>query len=155
MLAEQVVVVRRARAEGTKAVRLVQAHSGTLSHKDIEMLQHSFILMAGGDAPKNGLELHQLRELVVMAGLDPASTATRELVGELLERANEGAQPGARVQISLDAFMKVGLEQSWPCTLQFSPSLPLPLSSYSLPPSPPSGGNFLPGGVHSRHSGTG
>lgn len=106
VLAEQVVVVRRARAEGTKAVRLVQAHSGTLSHKDIEMLRHSFILMAGGDAPKNSLELHQLRELVVMAGLDPASTATRELVTELLERANENTQPGAPARISLDLFMK-------------------------------------------------
>lgn len=47
VVAEQVVAVRGARASGRKELRAVQAASGTLSHKELEMLRHSFTLMAG------------------------------------------------------------------------------------------------------------
>lgn len=62
-----------------------QAGSGTLSDKELEMLRHSFTLMAAGDDAKCGLLPHQLRELAVMAGLDPASHATAALVDALLQ----------------------------------------------------------------------
>ena len=82
----------------------VQAHSGTLSSKEIEMLRHSFTLMAAGDGPKNGLLPHQLRELIVMAGLDPAMPSTRQLVDRLLAQREDGPN-GQR--ISFDSFLKV------------------------------------------------
>ncbi|GIL62825.1 hypothetical protein Vafri_16998 [Volvox africanus] len=103
VLAEQVVSVRKDRQQGgSKALRAVQAASGNLSERDIEMLRHSYTLMAAGDGPEVGLLPHQLRELVVMAGLDPAAAATRSLVEELMKRrsANTG-------RISFDSFMLV------------------------------------------------
>ncbi len=48
-----------------------------------------------GDGPDVGLLPHQLRELVVMAGLDPAAPATRSLVAELTARKQPGTV-GAR-----------------------------------------------------------
>ncbi len=49
MLAAQVVAVRRARQQaGSKALQAAQAASGTLSERDIEMLRHSYTLMAAG-----------------------------------------------------------------------------------------------------------
>lgn len=50
------------------------------------MLRHSYTLMGAGDTPNIGLLPHQLRELCVMAGLDPAAAATRALVEELVRR---------------------------------------------------------------------
>ncbi|EFJ41153.1 hypothetical protein VOLCADRAFT_98941 [Volvox carteri f. nagariensis] len=103
VLAEQVVAVRRDRQQGgSKALRAVQAASGNLSERDIEMLRHSYTLMAAGDGPEVGLLPHQLRELVVMAGLDPAAPSTRSLVEELMRRrtANTG-------RITFDSFMLV------------------------------------------------
>ncbi|GFR43800.1 hypothetical protein Agub_g4924, partial [Astrephomene gubernaculifera] len=103
VLAEQVVAVRRGRQQGgSRMLRAVQAASGNLSERDIEMLRHSFTLMAAGDGPEVGLLPHQLRELVVMAGLDPAAPATRSLVEELMKRraANTG-------RITFDSFMLV------------------------------------------------
>jgi len=47
VLGAEVASVRRARGEQGGDVRLVQIHSGTLSGKEIEMLRHSFTLMAG------------------------------------------------------------------------------------------------------------
>ncbi|KAG2498462.1 hypothetical protein HYH03_003716 [Edaphochlamys debaryana] len=102
VLAEQVVAVRRDRAHGSKALRAVQAASGTLSERDIEMLRHSYTLMAAGDGPDAGLLAHQLRELVVMAGLDPAAPATKALVEELMRR-----RAPATGRISFDSFMLV------------------------------------------------
>ncbi len=153
VLGAQVVDVRRARTDSkSKILRTVQvclqraqrccllgpppwrsavlqAHSGTLSDKDLEMLRHSFTLMAGeaplstlrrsagdpascclpaaGDDLKAGLLPPQLRELCVMAGLDPAAAATRLLVEALLARKSERTG-----RISFDAFMKVMLH---PC----------------------------------------
>lgn len=66
------------------------------------MLRHSFTLMAAGDGPKAGLLAHQLRELCVMAGLDPAAALTRSLVEQLVARRDS-----ATGRISFDAFMKV------------------------------------------------
>ena len=57
----------------------------------------------GGDDVKVGLLPHQLRELCVMAGLDPASEATRQLVELLLARRNEKSG-----RIHFDLFMQVG-----------------------------------------------
>lgn len=68
------------------------------------MLRHSFTLMAAGDGPKNGLLPHQLRELIVMAGLDPAVPSTRQLVDRLLAQREDGPN-GQR--ISFDNFLKV------------------------------------------------
>ena len=47
VLGGEVVAVRKARGERGGDVKLVQTHSGTLSDKEIEMLRHSFTLMAG------------------------------------------------------------------------------------------------------------
>ena len=47
VLGAEVVAVRRARNERGGDARLVQSHSGTLSDKEIEMMRHSFTLMAG------------------------------------------------------------------------------------------------------------
>ena len=57
----------------------------------------------GGDDVKVGLLPHQLRELCVMAGLDPASEATRQLVELLLARRDEKSG-----RIHFDLFMQVG-----------------------------------------------
>ncbi|KAG2443898.1 hypothetical protein HXX76_002238 [Chlamydomonas incerta] len=103
VLAQQVVAVRRGRQlGGSKALAAVQAASGTLAERDIEMLRHSFTLMAAGDGPEVGLLPHQLRELVVMAGLDPAAPATRSLVEELM-----GRRLAATGRINFDSFMLV------------------------------------------------
>ncbi|GLC46295.1 hypothetical protein PLESTB_000996000 [Pleodorina starrii] len=103
VLAEQVVAVRRERQQGgSKALKAVQAASGNLSERDIEMLRHSYTLMAAGDGPEVGLLPHQLRELVVMAGLDPAAPATRSLVEELMKR-----RAPTTGRISFDSFMLV------------------------------------------------
>ncbi|KAJ9530226.1 hypothetical protein QJQ45_023519 [Haematococcus lacustris] len=105
VLGAQVVAVRRQRATSTNAaMRSVQANSGTLSDKDLEMLRHSFTLMAAGDSPSVGLLPHQLRELCVMAGLDPAAEATRLLVAALVARKEAGSG-----RISFDSCMKVAL----------------------------------------------
>ncbi len=51
VLAEQVVAVRRDRQQGgSKALQAVQVASGNLSERDIEMLRHSYTLMAAGGA---------------------------------------------------------------------------------------------------------
>eukprot|EP00195_Chlamydomonas_chlamydogama_P011884 CAMPEP_0202890548 /NCGR_PEP_ID=MMETSP1392-20130828/910_1 /ASSEMBLY_ACC=CAM_ASM_000868 /TAXON_ID=225041 /ORGANISM="Chlamydomonas chlamydogama, Strain SAG 11-48b" /LENGTH=466 /DNA_ID=CAMNT_0049574137 /DNA_START=156 /DNA_END=1559 /DNA_ORIENTATION=+ len=102
VLATQVVTVRKARTEGSKDLKQVQSTSGTLTDKEIEMLRHSFTLMAAGDDPKVGLLPHQLRELCVMAGLDPASEATRQLVEQLLQQRDERSG-----RINVDSFLKV------------------------------------------------
>lgn len=102
VLASQVVAVRRARADGSKALREVQATSGTLTEREIEMLRHSYTLMAVGDTPTIGLLPHQLRELCVMAGLDPAASSTRSLVEELVRRKDPSTG-----RINFDNFMKV------------------------------------------------
>ena len=59
---------------------------------------------AAGDGLGNSLFPHQLRELVVMSGLDPAAVITRQLVELLLERRGTAAQ---QQRISFDDFMKV------------------------------------------------
>eukprot|EP00798_Chlamydomonas_sp_ICE-L_P025200 gene25200-10840_t len=102
VLGEQLVGVRKGRTEGTKDLKAVQGNSGSLSDKEIEMLRHSYTLMAGGDDTKVGLLPHQLRELCVMAGLDPAAEATRQLVELMLLRRNEKTG-----RIHFDEFMKV------------------------------------------------
>ena len=51
----QVVAVRRGRQlGGSKALAAVQAASGTLAERDIEMLRHSFTLMAAGGCTQEG-----------------------------------------------------------------------------------------------------
>ena len=57
-----------------------------------------------GDGLKSGLLPHQLRELVVMAGLDPAATSTRQLVEQLLQHRGPAEQQS---RIGFDDFMKV------------------------------------------------
>lgn len=89
----------------------MQASSGTLGERDIEMLRHSFTLMAAGDGPEVGLLAHQLRELCVMAGLDPAASVTRGLVEQLVQRRDPTTG-----RITFDSFMKVRplpLERLW------------------------------------------
>ena len=101
VLAREFVTVRKARTAGSKELQHVQAASGTLSDKELEMLRHSYTLMAAGDGPKVGLLPHQLRELVVMAGLDPAAEATRNLVEQLLARKDRKIG-----RIDFDNFMQ-------------------------------------------------
>mmetsp|Transcript_12168 Transcript_12168/g.21804 ORF Transcript_12168/g.21804 Transcript_12168/m.21804 type:complete len:543 (-) Transcript_12168:277-1905(-) len=105
VLALQVANVRRDRQElGNVALRAVQSSSGTLSRRDIEMLRHSFTLLAAGDSLEVGLLSHQLRELLVMAGLDPAAEAVHLLVEQLVSRRNPSTG-----RIDFDTFMKVVL----------------------------------------------
>ncbi|GAX83590.1 hypothetical protein CEUSTIGMA_g11015.t1 [Chlamydomonas eustigma] len=104
VLGVEVVALRKLRTELGGDMKLVQVHSGTLSDREIEMLRHSFTLMAAGDKLDCGLLPHQLRELVVMAGLDPAAPATRQLVELLLERRGPSEQ---HYRINFDDFMKV------------------------------------------------
>lgn len=104
VLAGELVDVRKGRTEGSKDLKALQSSSGSLSDKEIEMLRHSYTLMAGGDDTKVGLLPHQLRELCVMAGLDPAAEATRQLVELLLMRRNETTG-----RIHFDEFMKVAI----------------------------------------------
>lgn len=59
---------------------------------------------AGGDNTKAFLQPHQLRELCVMAGLDPAAPATHSLVDSMLARKDP--ETGL---ISFDACMQVAL----------------------------------------------
>ena len=59
---------------------------------------------AAGDGLKSGLLPHQLRELVVMAGLDPAATSTRQLVEQLLHHRGPAENQS---RIGFDDFMKV------------------------------------------------
>uniref|UniRef100_A0A7R9V367 MORN repeat-containing protein 3 n=1 Tax=Chlamydomonas euryale TaxID=1486919 RepID=A0A7R9V367_9CHLO len=104
VLSGEVVAVRAARAAGPRDARLVQDHSGTLGAKQIQMLRHSFTLMAAGDDLKATILPHQLRQLIVMAGLDPSATATQQLVAALLQRRGEGTPDPQR--ITFDTFMK-------------------------------------------------
>lgn len=50
VLGSEVASVRKARGERGGDVKLVQVHSGTLSDREIEMLRHSFTLMAGAES---------------------------------------------------------------------------------------------------------
>jgi hypothetical protein len=48
VLGERVVDVHKARSEASSAaIRLVNESSGTLSHKELEMLRHAYTLIAG------------------------------------------------------------------------------------------------------------
>ena len=38
---------------------------------------------AGGDGLANGVPLHKLTDLVVLAGMDPADSATQQLLAQL------------------------------------------------------------------------
>jgi hypothetical protein len=62
------------------------------------------MVASGGDDISVGLLPHQLRELAVMAGLDPASSLTHRLVEALL-----ACKLPATGRISYDAFLKVAL----------------------------------------------
>jgi hypothetical protein len=84
-----------------QAQREAQQQSGTMGYADIEMLRLSFVLMAGGDEVEMGVLTHQLRELCVMAGLDPAQERTPELVADLVR------QKRANGRIHLDDFLKI------------------------------------------------
>lgn len=101
LLAKQFAGIRKMRAYDSKAQKAAQQQNGTLGHADIEMLRLSFILMAGGDEVEFGILTHQLRELCVMAGLDPAHERTPELVADLVR------QKRGNGRIHLDDFLKI------------------------------------------------
>jgi (2Fe-2S) ferredoxin len=99
VLAPEVVSVRDERSTATRSLQRLTSIS--LGNVELEMLRHAFVLMAGGDDPEIGLLSHQLTELAVMAGLDPAADATHKLVARLLQRR------GADGRIKYDEFLKV------------------------------------------------
>uniref|UniRef100_A0A7S1SKG0 MORN repeat-containing protein 3 n=1 Tax=Tetraselmis chuii TaxID=63592 RepID=A0A7S1SKG0_9CHLO len=101
LLARQFAGIRKMREADNKAQREAQQQSGTMGYADIEMLRLSFVLMAGGDEVEMGVLTHQLRELCVMAGLDPAQERTPELVADLVR------QKRANGRIHLDDFLKI------------------------------------------------
>ncbi|MEW5299348.1 MAG: hypothetical protein WDW36_002374 [Sanguina aurantia] len=104
VLAGEVVGVRTRREAGGKMLAALQEASGTLGQRQVEMLRHSFVLMAAGDDPKVGLLPHQLGGLSVVAGMDPSSQATWALLEQLLARKD--ATTG---RITYDSFLQVVL----------------------------------------------
>uniref|UniRef100_A0A061S1V4 MORN repeat-containing protein 3 n=1 Tax=Tetraselmis sp. GSL018 TaxID=582737 RepID=A0A061S1V4_9CHLO len=101
LLARQFAGIRKMRMQDSKAQKTSQEQNGTLSHTEIEMLRLSFILMAGGEDVEVGVLTHQLRELTVMAGLDPAQERTPELVADLVRQKRSNGR------IYLDDFLKI------------------------------------------------
>ncbi|KAF5841988.1 hypothetical protein DUNSADRAFT_9870 [Dunaliella salina] len=103
ILGEQFIAVRKMRGNShNREIREMQTASGSLADKEVDMIRHSFSLMAGGDGLGNSLHPHQLRELCVMAGLDPAAPATHALVEAILARKDP--ETG---RISYDSCMQV------------------------------------------------
>lgn len=131
----------------------MQGTSGTMSDKELDMLRHSFSLMAGawtslrtccaclcaspqtaypsraclaaniralhpllrcgtqgGDNVQAGLFPHQLRELCVMAGLDPAASATHAIVEEMLQRKNAQGKISVDAALQVAAFFQVSVQ---------------------------------------------
>lgn len=84
ILSSEVSKIRKERAEKGGMMKAVQEHSGCLSSSQIEALKHSFIKVAASDAPTSSILVHQLREVIGMAGLDPSHPSTRQMVDRLL-----------------------------------------------------------------------
>jgi hypothetical protein len=59
---------------------------GTFSSQRLEMLRLAFDLLCAGHGHKAAVDAHQLPELLVLAGLDLSTHATRDLLGILVRR---------------------------------------------------------------------
>ena len=79
----------RTNAEGKpgRPARMAQKMSGTLDNSQLERLKHAFVALAGGDGPKDGVRPSKLRELCVLAGLDPSGQETPQLVQLLMQHS--------------------------------------------------------------------
>ena len=84
ILASQVTKIRKERVEKGGLVKAVQEHSGCLSASQMESLKHCFIKVAASVTPSSSILIHQLREVIAMAGLDPSHPSTRQMVDRLL-----------------------------------------------------------------------
>ena len=93
----------RVRAEGKpgKPMRLAQQLSGTLNDTQLERLKHAFVALAGGDGPKDAVRPSKLREVCVLAGLDPSGKETPQLVAILSQHSRRDGK------IKLDDFLRV------------------------------------------------
>lgn len=80
----QIVLARQSRrATGSAAIK-AQTETGTFDDITLKTLQHSYLLMCGGEGKGTGLQASQLQELAVMADLDATSAATAQLLHELV-----------------------------------------------------------------------
>lgn len=106
ILHSQVVDVRRDRAsaEGKagRPLRQAQRSSGTLSDSQLERLKHAFVSLAGGDHSEVGIYPSQVRDVAVLAGLDPAGEEMAALCKELVESRRK-----ADGLVHIDEFFKV------------------------------------------------
>ncbi|KAF8073027.1 morn3 [Scenedesmus sp. PABB004] len=93
------VTAREFAAVRRRAPALASA-DGTFTAETMDLLRHAFVLIAGGDDLAAAVLPHQLQELAVLAGLDPAAPACVALLDALAARAG-GAGLG------LDAFLHV------------------------------------------------
>jgi hypothetical protein len=80
----QIVRARQSRRATGKAAIKAQAETGTYDDITLKTLQHSYLLMCGGEGKGTGLQASQLQELAVMADLDATSAATAQLLHELV-----------------------------------------------------------------------
>jgi hypothetical protein len=62
-----------ARGKEGKHQRVAQRLSGMLDNSTMHRMKHSFIALAGGDAPSDFVRPTKIGELTVLAGLDPAA----------------------------------------------------------------------------------
>ena len=76
VMSGEVVSLRRSRSQGRgyegRAGREAQLQMGALDDSQLGRLRHAFVALAGGDTPRVGLQPHLLRDVCVLAGLDPA-----------------------------------------------------------------------------------
>ncbi|WIA29326.1 hypothetical protein OEZ86_011831 [Tetradesmus obliquus] len=108
VLAKEFVAVRQQRKQlKPGAADAAAAGDNTLPADSISLLRHAFILIAGGDDTAAFVLPHQLQELMVLAGLDPAAASVVKLLGLLQERIARAAGSGGEARLHLDEFLGV------------------------------------------------
>eukprot|EP00775_Hariotina_reticulata_P010338 gene10338-10495_t len=105
VLGKEFVAVRHTREQDKGRATAVQASCSTLASDQVNLLRHAFILMAGGDDLAAFVLPHQLQELMVLAGFDPAADAVVKLLANLGQAGCTGSLEDGRV--SLEQFMHV------------------------------------------------